>query len=70
MDMTGRHLAVVLKHDAKLEARLAATISTGDAANDTSYADADWQDLLANDPAYIEWIERQAEEEDYRNARW
>jgi hypothetical protein len=69
MEMTGRFLAVVAKHDPKATSKLAATMKV-EAANDASHDDADWQQLLADDPAYIEWIERLAEEEDYRHARW
>lgn len=69
MELTGRFIAIAAKHDASMEAKLAGTMNV-EAANDASYDDADWQQLLANDPAYIEWIERLAEEEDYRHARW
>lgn len=61
LEMTGRFLAIAMKNDPKILAGATAALADDD---------HNWQDVLADDPAYIEWLEAQAEMEDYRHARW
>ena len=58
--------AMVLKHDPVAVMKLACA-TDAPAANDPSF---DWQAELANDPGYLAWLDREAEIEDYRHARW
>lgn len=59
-DQTAQFAAIVLKHDPKMLARAATHISEP----------FNWQAELDNDPEYPEWLEREAEMENMRHARW
>jgi hypothetical protein len=63
MTDTMKLAALVLNHDPSALAKLVVALP---AANDDSF---DWQDELANDPAYEKWVNEMAMAEDFRNCR-